>query len=191
MRKFVAASTCALLAGHAAATTQFAFTLVPDDGGSIVGNGSISFEGAVPESGTVGSWGGLDSRNGPISGISMGPIFYVLAGHFSGTYRYTDYTVQFADHRPVGLSVSAVTTDNSDVFINRAALTVSGTSFTFGQQQIVTSYGMSLGITPRIPTVSETGHIVFASAVPEPATYGLMMAGLVLIGCIARRRHRA
>jgi hypothetical protein len=187
MRKFVAACTCALLAGHAAATTQFAFTLVPDAGGSLVGNGSIFFEGAVPESGTVSSWGGLGSFDGPTSGISMGPIFYVVAGHFSLTYRYSEYTAQFADHRPIGLSVSAVTTDNSNVFIHYASLMVSGTSFTFGQRQIVTEYGMSLGATETIPAVYETGHIVFA-AVPEPATYGLMVAGLVLIGCIARRR---
>ena len=85
-----------------------------------------------------------------------------------------------------GLSFTSVMLNGYDLFVSPTNPTISLTSGPItidGPTQLVlTVKGISTG------GGSYGGNINVASAVPEPATYGMMLGGIGLIGFMARRR---
>ncbi len=80
---------------------------------------------------------------------------------------------------PLGVSFSSLTFDGSPFTVG-----TTGTSFLVGPG----TYDLALtGTTTR--TATYAGTIDFIPAIPEPATWGLMLAGFAAVGFAMRRRQ--
>ena len=116
-------------------------------------------------------------------------------GDFTDNYEFKVPTAGL-----VGASVVTLTFDGSltltSVFLNNVKLTVE--KLTSGQYAATTSLGGISSITNPQKLVisgnaattggSYTGNVTFKSAVPEPATWALMILGFGVVGYAMRRR---
>ncbi len=129
---------------------------------------------------------------------------YTFTGHFTGTVDdYIPLALSFNDligglsgvvaKNPASYNISFSAFDVVDAVTH--ATVIAGTVFggskaSFGYFDGSTSsasYALHIAGT-SIGPATYSGEVAVASAVPEPETYGMMLAGLGLMGFVARRR---
>lgn len=155
-----------LLAGASsahAAVRNYAFTGAFDSGvlSGTAFDGGFSFD----DAGLVGSgseWLALDSLNLHLLGASYG----LADGDAMAE-------AGFQDGQFLGISYSVSSGEPAFAFV----------AGTFDSSDAFVAYDSSLGL-------SGAGGVIYA-AVPEPEAYAMLLAGLGLLGSVARRRARA
>lgn len=120
--------------------------------------------------------GSLVSIAGPSGFNETAQITATFFGGGSASYQFTATGAITAIWTGLG-SFSNVSADGGVWSINNA----------FGNQRVI---GLSFDI-PHGANPQSDFTLVSVSAVPEPETYALLLAGLGLIGCVARRRKSA
>lgn len=115
--------------------------------------------------------------------------FAQASGGTSGTWSVTNTNTQSAT---LDLVLSFHAGDNVGSFLFNDQTIVGGQTLN-GTWTI--QWLNNAGAPDSIPTFSNmafyTGPVQFTTPVPEPATYGMLLGGLGLIGLIARRRRQA
>jgi hypothetical protein len=174
---FTAAALTAVAAPAAAAVTTVDYDFVTAGGGS-AGGGSFSFDSSL--TGLL-TYNDLDSFSITI-GAGSYDLAYVLSGGF-GSYYYFGFnatTELFESASIDGFEqiLSAIKSDFSSGFFVR-----NDPAFTLAR-----NYNPESGELPfvRVAINSSTG-----GAVPEPATWAMMIAGFGLVGAVSRRRRAA
>lgn len=114
-------------------------------------------------------------------------MFYALgAGRYSVSYYYSPRPNVGADSNGIALSIGATQLDSITVAgggsTNFGLRTVNFT--TTGGNLTFSAFGTSDGVGGYLDDIT-------VSAIPEPATWGLMIAGFGLVGYAARRRRAA
>jgi PEP-CTERM motif len=118
----------------------------------------------------VGLWQGFDNREGVAA------------------FTLTFWTGPTGSGQMVGTNFDAIL-DSEDVGFGNVSLL--GRSFVVGTRQDVSSMVMKItSIAQPLNPFVHLGEVMVASAVPEPATFGLMSIGIVG-ACWAARRRRA
>jgi hypothetical protein len=143
-----------------------------------VGIGNAPGPGASPNTDNLGSFtlsGSpfiFDNRS-----FDLLVTFTAPPGTTPGSTRFT-----------AALEGTVVSTDNGGVFINfdntPRSFTYTGGSFTFAVNDLSLVAGGNVAVTGQLRTTQ-------VSAIPEPETYALMLAGLAAVGFISRRRKKA
>lgn len=185
-------------------STTFSFSLKGDDSGKMadgitlafqnignnitgVGGGDVGYwnlggKGASAVGSVILSWDRNDyglSTNGVVQGLKDAPFNLGASNNVSGTETVSYNAVTHE------LTMSGTFTDNS-----------SGLSYAVSDARIV-DLGAKFGSTMYVGFTGGTGGtdadqritaFSLTSAVPEPATYAMLLAGLGLVGFAARRR---
>jgi hypothetical protein len=97
----------------------------------------------------------------------------------------------FAD--PLGASVSVISALGTPVAAGADALTLSFKGLSAGSHLVMLELRVLDEVafsTTFVPAIYSTEFTITVNAVPEPATYALMLGGLVVVGALARRRTR-
>lgn len=187
IKKIVLAAALALTGLSALAATDVSNSI------SLIGASSVGFS------------AGLSDPSGTA-------VNHALSGSFSDTFTF-DYTGSAIVDVWLDTSVALNKLATQQIVFTSASLngmalsidpdqTIGGTRFsTAGLYQVpadgsftlvVNGYAGLLGSENQIISASYSGGInVLAATVPEPESYALMLAGLAVIGCVARRRRQA
>lgn len=172
----IAAAIMALTAQGAAALTTFNFSFsgTTDTAQAFSGRGifSVAAGGVTPL---------LDENEQPVAGVSV----YSISG-ISGIVNLAGTESAIVDLVTVGDSVNA--------FLGAGnAFQLFQTAFVFGNERLAvfTLDQANLSRLPvgTMPDVTVDGTSFAISAIPEPATWGLMLTGFGLVGATLRRRR--
>jgi hypothetical protein len=151
--------------------------------------GDTSGFGTTFDSFGIGPWDLLGKKDGSSTFSNTGQLTFTLTGSgTSGTWTVTNTSATLNAQLDLVFALHAGNQGGAWLFDNQAIAagqTLNGTwaiNWTVGQNGTnhpdfsnATIFGRDLGTTP----------------VPEPATYGMLLAGLGLVGAIARRRRGA
>ncbi|MBL8383990.1 MAG: PEP-CTERM sorting domain-containing protein [Burkholderiales bacterium] len=134
--------------------------------------------------GANGLWGGAGNF---AAGGFVGELRFTFAGVSSGAGAFVNH---YADGMlPFGIVVTAYGENNQIIESHTVSVTTAIDSY---------NDGVFLGITRTtadIRSISFKGvgtvvdNLTYTTPVPEPGTYAMLLAGLALVGSIARRRR--
>lgn len=138
----------------------------------------------------------IDLKGGPVTWSSDIDVF-AQAGAFSDTFTFTNYTAA-AGSATVGLiNVSNLVTDIdfTSVTLNGVnALIDNGFVSTANLGNVAVSGPLTLVVNGFVTADADTrvgyGGSLSVTAVPEPATYGMLLGGMAVLGFAARRRKQ-
>jgi hypothetical protein len=170
LKKFLgAASAAAILSG-----ASFSASAVS---GSIIG---------APYTGPFNSFSNL-----PIGTIStFDPLSDLVGSLFAAS------TISFTSPYPFTLNLDSVTFTSASVGTLTGDLDPSGAGFSFhnvvaGNYVVKASGYLTPAAPPAVHELALIGASYTVTAVPEPESYALFLAGLGIMGAIARRRSKA
>ena len=116
-------------------------------------------------------------------------VFVAFLAPVAGTYNFSG-SFSVLDNSPTGVGLLRAGTDS---FTTLGALAAPGDVFSFTSFVLRLAQGDVLGLIVTngngVHGNDSTGVNFSASLVPEPATWGLMIAGFALVGATARRRR--
>ncbi|CDG85567.1 FxDxF family PEP-CTERM protein [Janthinobacterium agaricidamnosum] len=143
----------------------------------------------------------------PTQALSGGPLIWVtgnigtshVTGAFTDTYTYT-YSglpgladIVFANLGLFGsqISFTSASLNGNNIPISNLGPTSSGAALGLPVSGLLTLIIHGNATSPTIFNPSYGGILeVAVTAVPEPATYGMMLGGLALLGVLARQRRK-
>jgi hypothetical protein len=136
--------------------------------------------------------GPIDSVFGPVYASSFGATV-VGAGAFSDTFTFTPSVSGFSYSTIISNLLKSTGITFTDVSINGNPFTLTNTlGVSSGVSGVVSLTGpLILAVlgTSTGPVGTYSGNFAIA-AIPEPETYAMMLAGLGLVGFMARRRRK-
>jgi hypothetical protein len=185
-------------------STSFAFSLKGNDSGKMADGIALAFQNVGTN---VTGVGGGDVGYWNIGGSGSSAVGSVIRSWTHNEYGLSvDGKVQGLDQAPFSLGAANYVTGTQTVNYNAAthALTMSGTltdlstgiTYNIGDTATV-DLSAKFGSTMYVGFTGGTGgtdadqritSFSLTSAVPEPETYAMLMAGLGLVGFVARRR---
>lgn len=156
--------------------------------GAAIGSNAFAYNtsssnGAVPAFGSTGNYGSV--RAGGSYSVGFGPsnVFSFVLGSLDS---YNSLTLQFADATSLTYNGTAIVGGLPPANGNQSA------AFTNGVVSYDTGGGSAIvGAQFASSTNSFEFDNLAISAVPEPATWGMMLLGFGAIGSVARRRKQA
>jgi hypothetical protein len=182
-----------IIAGTTYNSANFATSLMSSSGSFSVGGGAPNLASALTDT-TVNTWAFTLDRGGYVqlgfNGISNGPgsdlVFFEIGVP-------DNFGISLTVGGPITTIASSSTgfTQGQGFGINIASidLSVLGVAPGGSVSSIVVNMGPAFGAGAAAPTLGAAVGLN-AAAVPEPATFGLIGAGLVLSGLLRRMRNR-
>jgi hypothetical protein len=150
-------------------------------GGSVSGPGTYTEDGitATSLSGTFWGWPDPGQVHLDPSGFAGNTVDFTFS---SGLFDLKSLDISYASSEAIG-TLTAFDALNAPIFTQAIDASVLGTVNFSGWNGI-----SSLRLVDTVSHLSVDNLVLFTSAVPEPETYAMLMAGLGLMGFVARRR---
>lgn len=133
------------------------------------------------------SYSGEQWRNGGNTGAQTMTVQYGFGDSFAAVSAWTNASSSFAWSSPITGATAAVVDGNNAGLVSNVGGTVSDLTWEPGQTlwlRWVETNDVGNDHSMAIDNVS----LSFTSAVPEPSSYALLLAGLGVVGMLARRR---
>jgi len=180
-----------------ATTFDFGVTLPTNDSGPVSALGSVTYNVATYTGGEL-----FNTASAGVSGIAARPVgsagnFWSIEGGQTGTVSFATPVSYygFLWGSPDAAGWNSVTFYHGNTLLG----TFDGTVISSSNAWTNTAYfNVSTGNGPSITSIAfsanqnafETDNHSFITAVPEPETYAMMLAGLGLLGFMSRRRKQ-
>ncbi|WP_348694590.1 PEP-CTERM sorting domain-containing protein [Duganella fentianensis] len=164
-----------------------------------ISNGSWSVFGSLPGWSSIGS--GIELRNNVAGSAYDGSNFVELDSYSNSAIEQSiataagkHYTLNFAIQDRAGVALSSQGVEvfwngvSQGVFSNATNWTVQSLDLTASGATSTLRFAAA-GTNDSLGTSLDKISLV-AAPVPEPETYGMLLAGLALVGAVARRKAR-
>jgi len=161
------AAAAVSVAAPAAATFMINNDLGGD--GFVVTNGPVAFS----------LYSANDGTDGNVTSYTMTAA---ADATISGRWRFFTYDVDGSSFDPAGFVINGVLTQLSTNGVPRP-------SFQFGTYSFNVSAGDVFGFYVRTTDGSLGRGVLTVNAIPEPASWAMLIAGFGLVGAVARRRR--
>lgn len=136
--------------------------------------------------GTGSAWDLLGKKDGNAPFSTTGPLSFTLSGSgSSGTWTVTNTSATQNIQLDLVFALHAGNQGGAWLFDNQA---IAAGQTLNGTWQMNWTVGNN-GAHPDFSNATIFGRDMATTPVPEPATYGMLLAGLGLVGAIARRRR--